>query len=142
MAGAERRFVFSVGEGRYLLEADVMLYGDSILLHLAGGERPHVGAAAAAAPGQKAKCFSFPGHRDGDWAAPFAERLANALSRNAVVTGGVHIDAAEREELETLARGANRLIDSLLETLGEACAPPERHEHPAGCVFPDPDSAE
>lgn len=117
--GDERRFVFTVGEGRYQLLAEAVLYDDSVLVHLSGGERPHVGAAAAAAPGQGAQCLSFPGHREGEWAARFAGLLAEGLSRNAVVTAGVHIEDAERWEIERLTIEAERLFGQILAAIRE-----------------------
>lgn len=118
--------VITVGEGRYQIEVQATRTQDGLIVHLLGGEKPHVGAVAISVPRPKKNGEGFtvdtwlspiPGHKDGDIAKPTAERIARQRNENVVVIAGVHISNATKEEINKLVANSLEAVELLIEKL-------------------------
>lgn len=120
------------GEGRLLvrLEATVAPDCGGMVCYLYGGEAPHVGGQALAAPGPKlggrqlsrADVWdaTVPGHKDAEAARGVARRLAIACRQAVSVTAGIHVEGATAADLALLGRNIDACVDALLTELGVA----------------------
>jgi metal-dependent hydrolase (beta-lactamase superfamily II) len=57
--------------------------------------------------------LNLTGHKDEEIARPLAEHLARCLDRVVVVTGGYHLDGADRAQIRAV-EGNARLLGSML----------------------------
>ncbi|MFZ5944574.1 MAG: hypothetical protein ACOYVD_10715 [Bacillota bacterium] len=91
------------GEGRYRILLKSFFTLDGLIVTAVGGEKPHVGAAVMAVPGLEHTLeISVPHHKDAIAFKPMAEYLCKNLGEKVVVTGGIHIANASKEEIEIL----------------------------------------
>lgn len=115
------------GRGRLRVWAVATRAGRDLCVIIAGGSEPHVGAVAvaqarpsladAARTSATSSVLTLLGHKDDAIARAAAERLAAALGCTAVVSAGLHVDAATDAELEVLQMGAQRCVEDLLAAL-------------------------
>ena len=95
-----------------------------------GGERPHIGAVAAAQPrpslrdptrtSATASVLTFLGHKEDGVVKMASERLAAALGTHVVVTAGIHWDGLSTENIATIKARCTEVVDRLLEELALA----------------------
>ena len=122
-------FNVSTGEGRLRVTLDVIpTDGEGICAFLHGGDRPHVGGVALAAPGfevhgeRLSSCdlwqVTVPGHKDAEAAAVVARRLCKGLGEPVSVTCGVHVDSASPDEITELMSSFDTLADEAVRRLG------------------------
>jgi len=115
-------FSVSAGEGRLHVTLDVSSTdGEGACAFLYGGDLPHVGGVALAAPGPEvhgehlSSCdlwqVTVPGHKDVEAAALVARRLCKAIGAPVSVTCGVHVDAATPEDLSSLMQSFRELAE-------------------------------
>jgi gallate decarboxylase subunit D len=84
----------------YVVEAEAVRIGPDVLVHVWGGDRPHIGAVVAAQPrpslsdpartSATASVLSYVGHKEDGVAKEIAEMLSAALDTNVVATVGIH----------------------------------------------------
>ena len=108
--------------GSYDIEAEVLRIGDDYLVAIWGGERPHIGAVAAAQPrpslespevtSATASVICFPGHKELEIARAVSEKLAAALGASVVVTAGIHWDNISNEGIAKVMSNT-KLLTSL-----------------------------
>jgi hypothetical protein len=101
MAEIERTSVRTSAE-TYVIEAEAVRLGPDVLVYIWGGERPHIGAVAAAQPrpsladpdkiSATASVLTYVGHKEDLVAREVAQTLAALLNTNIVVTAGIHWD--------------------------------------------------
>lgn len=117
---------FTYGEGIYALEAELALTGNGFTLTLCSKEYGHVGAVAVAAPSSEASdlvsCTLLPGHRDDIPAKDLALKLAAQTKVPAVVSVGMHIENASKEDIQTLMNNAEVLGRQIIEYAQMLCA--------------------
>ncbi|RJX22218.1 MAG: hypothetical protein C4570_01615 [Ammonifex sp.] len=128
-----RTFSTRSGKGRFKIEVRATLTDDGLIVQILGGERPHVGAVVLSLPRQstsepgklRAVSTVIPlyGHRDDEIARPAAEYLATALGQTVVVVAGVHINAAEPEEIASLIKNVNHAVERLTKALQAVICP-------------------
>lgn len=114
-------------EDAYNIEADVEFIGDDLLVAIHGGEKPHIGAVAAAQPrpslknpgrtSATASIICFVGHKEGDLVKTASERLAAALNTRVVVTAGIHWDHLGAEGIRKVMENSRILIDLILDKI-------------------------
>ncbi len=117
-------FNINTNEGEYDLSAGVRLIGDDILVAIWGGEKPHIGAVAAAQPrpslkdpnvmSSSASVICYLGHKEDELAKTAAETLAAALNTNVVVTAGIHWDDLSQEDIRRIKKNSEILLNSVL----------------------------
>lgn len=105
-----------VGEAPYTVCARLMFVGEDLLVAVGGGTHPHIGAVATAtmASGKlETTVHEFPHHREAVVAGRFASQLAEKLGKTVVVTAGIHVDEATKEEIALLLKHAWQLLEVL-----------------------------
>lgn len=91
----------------YVIDAEAVRVGSDVLVFVWGGDRPHLGAVAAAQPrpslddpartSATASVLTFLGHKEDVVVKAVAEDLASSLGTNVVVTAGIHWDGLGAE---------------------------------------------
>lgn len=112
--------VMEIGTGRSWVRLEWRLAGEDILIAITGGEAPHIGAAALAWQERGAaevSPLSVPGHRESEVACSCAGAVCRAVGRTVLVSCGIHIDRAERWEIERLCAHAALLTQRLIDLL-------------------------
>jgi len=118
-------FNLSINRDAYNLEAFVKRIGKDLLVAVWGGERPHIGAVAAAQPrpslrdqnrlSATASVFSYVGHKEDGIAKEAAERLSAALNTNVTVTAGIHWDDIDEAGIRVVLEHSRQLVDMIIE---------------------------
>jgi len=113
-------FTIHTNEGEYDLSAHVRLIGDDLLVAIWGGEKPHIGAVAAAhsSPSLKdpkvmsttASVLCYSGHKEDELAKSAAKKLAAALDTKVVVTAGIHWHNLSAEGIQKVIRNSEILV--------------------------------
>ncbi len=120
-------FTVSTSSGAYDLTAHVRRIGTDLLAAVWGGEKPHIGAVAAAQPrpslrdpdvlSATASVICYVGHKEDDLAKKLAESLAARFNTRVVVTAGIHWDNLSPAGIRQVQLNA----DDLLERIEAAC---------------------
>ena len=120
-------FDINTNEGKYDLSASVGLVGEDIVVAIWGGERPHIGAVAAAQPrpsladpnviSASASVICFLGHKDDNLAKKTAETLTAAFNANVVVTVGIHWDDLSQDDVRQINKNSEILVDLVLKKI-------------------------
>ena len=123
-------FTIQTNEGEYDLSAHVRLIGDDILVAIWGGEKPHIGAVAAAhsSPSLKdpkvmsttASVLCYSGHKEDELAKSAAKKLAAALDTKVVVTAGIHWDNISAGGIQKVIRNSEVLVTTVQERIQSA----------------------
>lgn len=126
MSGLARIHVCTDGPD-YVVEADAVRIGPDVLVAIWGGERPHIGAVAAAEPrpsladpartSATASVLSYIGHKEDGVARRAAEALAAALDTRVTVTAGIHWDHLSAEGIATIGARCDEIIGRLVAAL-------------------------
>lgn len=127
MARAHRTFKISSGVGKHKVELVLTLVGNDVVAVISGGDRPHVGAISVAIPRPSLKdasklsatssVFTLTGHKDDEVTRPASEALAKELNGVAVVSAGVHIDGASREDIRKLVENTKKALKDAIRML-------------------------
>ncbi len=96
-------------ETSLVIEARAVRIGADILVCIWGGDRPHIGAVAAAQPRpsladqnrRSATCsvLTYLGHKEDEVVKSVSEHLSAALDTHVVVTAGIHWDELKPNEI-------------------------------------------
>lgn len=115
-------------QGEYDVEAQVLSIGEDLLVAISGGEKPHIGAVAAAQPRASLKdpkvtsatvsVFCYVGHKEDSLAKNAAEKLAASFNTRVVVTAGIHWDNLSEEGIEKVIQNSRMLVDLLVDRIG------------------------
>ena len=126
-----KRVSVRTAEPDYVVEAEAVRIGPDILVYIWGGERPHIGAVAAAQPrpsltdpsktSATASVLSYVGHKEDGVAKEMAEAISARFKTNAVVTAGIHWD-------DLPADGIQIIVDRCREITGKVIDALERDE--------------
>lgn len=113
----------TVGDKPYAITAVVTLCGHDAVIVVGGGEAPHVGAAALASPrpsleqngeiSATASVLCVMGHKDDLLARDAALQLASRLNTTVLVSVGLHLDQATKEDIRQLQVNFSQLIDQI-----------------------------
>lgn len=103
------------------LTARVLGLDGGVRAEIYGGTRPHIGAVSIAGPEGGITTTQFPAHRDGVVSARWAEALAAAGLRPAVVLAGIHYDGLCAEEIAEVVAAADRLLAQVRRELAAKC---------------------
>lgn len=110
-------------EANLLVEARAVQIGADILVYIWGGDRPHIGAVAAAQPRpslanenrRSATCsvLTYLGHKEDEVVKLVSEHLSAALDTHVVVTAGIHRDGLDQDEIRAIGAGIEEIIRQL-----------------------------
>jgi hypothetical protein len=113
-------FTLKTDTGAFDLTANARRIGPDLLVAIWGGEKPHIGAVAAAQPrpslkdpavtSATASVICFVGHKEDELAKRAAETLAAAIEGRTVVTAGVHWDNLSEEGIGQVIQNTAELI--------------------------------
>lgn len=116
-----------IGRNPYKISATVTLCGTDVAVIIGGGEKPHVGAVGLASPRPSLKDASIVsasvsvicvlGHKDDILAREAALLLSSKFNINVVVSVGVHLDNATKEDIEKLKDNFDAIIIEVAEWL-------------------------
>ncbi len=126
-------FTVETHTGNRDLTAIVRRIGDDVLVAVWGGERPHIGAVAAAQPrpslkdparrSASASVLCYVGHKEDLLAREIALAVASRVNAAAVVTAGIHWDNLDQDGIDQVVRNSRLLLDSILERLADGDRP-------------------
>ena len=127
-------FHVATTQGEYDVEAHVQSVGEDLLVAISGGEKPHIGAVAAAQPrpslkdpsvtSATASVICYVGHKEDDLAKHAAEKLAATFSTRVVVTAGIHWDNLSEEGIQKVIRNSRNLLDLVIDRIGAETSSP------------------
>lgn len=113
--------------GSFDIEAAVMRIGEDLLVAIWGGDKPHIGAVAAALPrpslkdpaqsSATASVISFPAHKEHELVRRSSEKISAALNVPVVVTAGIHWDSLSKEGIATVMKNSELLVELILQKL-------------------------
>ena len=119
----------SLTTGRITVQAELLKVGDDLNVALSGGDMPHIGCvtlsisrpslADAGKASATTSILNVTGHKDGEAAQHMSQRLCTALQKTVVVCGGIHVEAIQPEEIQTVMEMVQRLTDAIIEILVE-----------------------
>lgn len=122
-------FTLKTDTGAFDLTANVRQIGPDLLVAIWGGEKPHIGAVAAAQPrpslkdpavtSATASVICFPSHKEDDLAKRAAEALAAELKGRTVVTAGIHWDNLHAEGIRQVVENAAVLVKMIKARLND-----------------------
>ncbi len=111
----------------FVIEARALQIGADMLVCIWGGDRPHIGAVAAAQPRpsladqnrRSATCsvLTYPGHKEDEVVKLVSERLSASLDTRVVVTAGIHWDELKQNEISIIESRIEEIICQLTEKL-------------------------
>lgn len=113
-------FTIQTQEGEYDLAAHTRMIGDDILVAIWGGEKPHIGAVAAAESrpstqdpsviSSTASVFCYLMHKEDEIVKVVAKRLSATFNTKVVVTAGIHWDDLTEEGIKKINRNIEILV--------------------------------
>lgn len=102
--------------GRMLI-ARALILDAGIQISVSGGDLAHIGAVSIVDPQGAVSTTEFPTHREGIVAEAWANALAEAGFRPAVVSAGIHYDGATREQIGQILAASQALLTDTLSQL-------------------------
>jgi hypothetical protein len=114
-------------EQTYVVEAEAVRIGPDILVYVWGGERPHIGAVAAAQPrpsladpnktSATASVLSYVGHKENGVAQDMAETISSRFKTNAVVAAGIHWDDLPSDGIQIIIDRCREITGKVIDAL-------------------------
>lgn len=114
----------SVEDGRYSLEALLVITNDGIMLFVGGGDKPHIGTVVVSQPrpskkvGNGVSCTTsvtnMLSHKDDLIIVPIAEAVCRKANTVVAASGGVHIDDAEAFDIKRLMDNMEEITKKIL----------------------------
>ena len=88
-----------------MISCELNRIGTDDLVVVSGGTAPHIGAVVIATYENsevKIVSYGFPHHKEEDLFIELAKVWCNTYQQKVVITGGIHIDNATKEQIEDL----------------------------------------
>jgi hypothetical protein len=121
-------------DAEYVVEAEAVRIGPDILVYVWGGEKPHIGAVAAAQPrpslsdptrtSATASVLSYVGHKEDGVAKEMAEAISSHFNTNTVVTAGIHWDDLPAKGIEIIIDRCREITRKVIDGFGDNRARP------------------
>ena len=119
-----KTFEFHEGDIPHRICGLVVLCGEDLAVIVGGGTKHHVGAASVVAAPQSPisqngividyeKTISLPNHKESELVYSAANQLSKHLRTTVLVTAGIHIDNASRNDIDVLVNNFQTLIDKI-----------------------------
>lgn len=117
----------SFGKGKHRIYSVAIITADGVIVDLAGGDKPHVGAVSINIPRRSLKdpskfsasssVFTLVGHKDDEIAKPISEKLSRELNQVVVVVAGLHVEHATNEDINRLLSNSMHIAEILVKKL-------------------------
>jgi len=101
------------GEGKYKVWINKYDVGDDVVYFLGGGEKSHIGGIVICEPGKKNNTIRFDNHYDYIVLEIIAEKLLKKYDKKIIVMGGIHIDNAEKYEINIIIENCRSLAECI-----------------------------
>ncbi len=111
--------------GSFDIDARIGWIGNDLLVSIYGGDKPHIGAVAAAHPrpslknpavvSATASVICYTAHKEDDLAKRAAEILAAILNTRVVVTAGIHWDHLTQAGIDQIIKNSRHLVTLISE---------------------------
>ena len=115
------------GTGKYRVTLIAVESGEDISVIIYGGEKPHIGAVSIsiARPSlenpdnisSSTSVFTLIGHKEDVIAKEIAESVTKTTKRNTVTIIGLHIDRANKEDIDCLVNNTKESVKQLQKML-------------------------
>lgn len=102
--------MITAGKGKLKVWLEEYKLTEERIYILGGGERSHIGGVIVKEPGKEMKVIKFEGHYDHIVLEPIAEEASKKYDVKVVAIGGVHVDNATKEEIDTLVKNCKELV--------------------------------
>jgi hypothetical protein len=111
----------NVGVHKILLNAENI--GSDILVTICGGDEHHIGGIALAYPTKShyrdamtisVNTLTAPGHKDYLVANSSAEKISKSLNALTVVSVGIHIDSATKNQITEIVKTVDAMVEELI----------------------------
>jgi predicted nucleotide-binding protein len=114
-------------EPDYVVQAEATRIGPDILVYVWGGDRPHIGAVAAAQArpslsdaaktSATASVLAYVGHKEDGVAKEMAEAISSHFATNTVVTAGIHWDNLPAEGIQIIVNRCREITHKVIDGL-------------------------
>jgi len=115
------------GKDKYEVKLTAVNSGKELTVIISGGEKPHIGAIAVSLPrpsledSNKASAstsvFTLVGHKEDEISKQIAENITKLTEKVTVTIVGLHIDKATPQDIKSLNRNTEKVVDKLREKL-------------------------
>jgi glutamine amidotransferase-like uncharacterized protein len=103
-----------VGEGRYSVRLESHDIGKDMLIVITGGEEDHIGSATLTETKSHLQTMIKKGHQDHVVSEKMANIIYDTIKKDLLVVCGIHIDDANKEEIDILVHNAQTCVDIFL----------------------------
>ena len=97
------------GEGKYKVWLEQKKINNDIIYILGGGEKSHIGGVVICEPYKENNVIKFENHYDFVVLKLLAEEISKKYNTKVIVTGGIHIDNATKEDIDIIIENCRRL---------------------------------
>lgn len=102
------------------ITAQVLQLDEGLHVSVSGGALPHIGAVSIVNPDGECSTTQFCGHKDGTVSSHWAQSLADAGFRPAVVAAGIHYDRLSKAGIQEVLALADGLLDTVIKKLKDS----------------------
>ena len=102
--------ITEAGEGRCRVWLEKRELEDGLVYVLGGGESSHIGGVIYNEPGKPLELIEIGSHHDPEVLIPIAKASCQRYGKPVVVTGGIHIDNATKDEIDTIINNCKELL--------------------------------
>lgn len=116
-------YSFSTGSGQYKILLQAHFIGADLLVSISGGTKPHIGAVSISQyhpslldqmrPSATTSLLAIAPHKEGEILYKIGGELARLYKTNVIVTGGIHIDHASPQDIQTLVNNIDQAVIKL-----------------------------
>jgi len=118
--GSDNNIYVRTQEAGLVVEARAVWIGADVLVYIWGGDKPHIGAVAAAQSRpsladerrRSATCsvLTYLGHKEDEVVKVVSEQLSAVLDTRVVVTAGIHRDGLNQNEIRAIGTAIEEII--------------------------------
>jgi hypothetical protein len=120
-------FFDEVRDGKYTLRSVTIISDEGLQVYVGGGEKAHIGSVAVSQPRESltgdgsvsctTSVFNLVGHKDDAVSVAIAEAICTTVKQVVVVAAGVHVSAADSDDIERLLGNTRKLTEKILQRL-------------------------
>lgn len=101
--------MYEVGKGRHRVWLSKHKIGEDLVLHVGGGDKPHVGGVVLKVPGEPLQVLTHGTHKDLKVMEPVAEAACSSFDCSVVVVGGIHLEKATKQDIQQIIANCDAL---------------------------------
>jgi len=101
------------GKGKHKIWLKNYKIGKDKVYFLGGGEKSHIGGIIISEPNKKLKVIKLENHYDYIVLKMIAEKIYKRYNTKFIVTGGIHIDNASKEDIDKIIDNCRRITECI-----------------------------